>query len=172
MKIDPQHPDIIIETGCEDWQGADGAEAAVKQETGESGYDKGDYCVGGKAAAPNADGGKDGGQHQQADIAACGCAGVDASLSRKALDTKEIDQGRHQGDDYDDEAGQVFTHYQPAAAERRGLEGLKSPHPELVGKAAHGDGGDQQQQDPGGQLKELVEGSVPERQDIGIGKYK
>src|SRR5262249_31731628 len=40
VKIDAEHPDVIIESGAEGGQRADGAESAIEQEAGEGSHDK------------------------------------------------------------------------------------------------------------------------------------
>src|SRR5579859_1908066 len=170
VEIDAEHADIIVRAGAEDGQGADVSKTAIENKTGKGCDDKGNDGIGGEAAAPNADGGEHPGQENQPQVTADRCSRIDAALAGKPLNTKEVDQGREQGYQYDDQAGEVFPEDQPAPGEGDGLQGLVCSHAELIREAAHRDRGGQQEQDPGGQLEEFVQGGIAKGQDVGIGK--
>lgn len=81
-------------------------------------------------------------------------------VGRELVDGIGIKDGGDQGDDHNQQGGQVFTGDDPEGGDGLGLEDLVGAGAELFGEAAHGDGGDQEQEDPGCQGEEGVEGGV------------
>ncbi|MEY4892766.1 MAG: hypothetical protein RIQ34_1378, partial [Bacteroidota bacterium] len=81
-------------------------------------------------------------------------------VGRQLIDRISIEGGGQQGDGYDEEGGQVFAPDDAGQGDGLGLEDLVGAGAELVGEAAHGNGGDEEEQDPGGQGEEGVEGGI------------
>ena len=160
MKFDPGHIDVIIEGTGEYGELADGLCTVVDGGASEGGEQEGGYGVGGQATAIDADGREYAGQEDESDIGPEGGAGIDCLVGSELIDGDAIKGGGDQGDDDHDKGGPVFSEYDAKGGDGLGLKDLVGAGSEFIGEAAHSDGGDQEQEHPGSQGEEGVEGGI------------
>jgi len=172
MRFDAELLYPVIGPALENRDSAYTLKSNINDKTPESAQQKTDDGVGCKRRAKYPDCGKNGHQHQQANIGPGNTARVNAVVEAELPDGDYVNQGWKKRQNTHRKCRQKFSTHNLPEAERAGTQQFPGAGAKLIAEATHGDSGYEHQQNPGGEFKKLIEGGVAVVENGGIGKNK
>lgn len=146
--------------------------AIVQDVTQDQGHDEGHNLIARQERRENSDRYKYRTDQQQADVRTQDCSGIDVAYRvPQAVYGIVIDDGRYQGEDHQQQAGEVFPQDQLPIGDGLCQEQFECPVFFLFCKRTHGDGRNQKQKGHGTEREQAVEFCKSIIQDVGFRKH-